>query len=117
MKLGVLVPLNPTATPEFLRVLGTTAENLGFNSLWVGEHVVMADDYDPNFPVYADGRMEHEQAADNVERPSSAVGERGATFAQAKVVTLWTVRWSDVLDSGLGLLMRRQATPSDFAQQ
>lgn len=67
MKLGVLVPLNPHATPAFLRVLGTTAEELGFNSLWVGEHVVMADDYDPNFPVYADGRMEHEQAADNVE--------------------------------------------------
>ena len=67
MKLGVLVPLNLTATPEFLRALGTTAEKLGFNSLWVGEHVVMVDDYDPNFPVYEDGRMEYEEAADNAE--------------------------------------------------
>ena len=67
MKLGVLVPLNPTATPAFLRALGTNAEKLGFHSLWVGEHVVMADDYDPNFPVYEDGKMEHENAADNAE--------------------------------------------------
>lgn len=67
MKLGILVPLNPTATPEFLHALGTNSERLGFHSLWVGEHVVMVDDYDPNFPVYEDGKMEHENAADNAE--------------------------------------------------
>ena len=67
MKLGVLVPLTRTASPEFLRVLGVTAEEVGFNSLFVGEHVVMTDQMDSTTDVYEDGQMQHEDAADNVE--------------------------------------------------
>lgn len=67
MKLGVLVPLQRNATPEFLQVLGRTAEEVGFNSLFVGEHVVITDHFESQFPVYEDGKMEHEKAEDNVE--------------------------------------------------
>ena len=67
MKLGILVPLQRNATPEFIRALGTSAEEAGFNSLFVGEHVVITDHFDSQFPVYEDGKMEHVDAADNVE--------------------------------------------------
>jgi probable F420-dependent oxidoreductase len=50
VKLGVCIPLvNPTATAEFVRRVGTVAEQLGFASLWVGEHVVLFDDHDSTY--------------------------------------------------------------------
>ena len=67
MKLGVLFPLNLYATPEFIRTFGTTAEQLGFHSLWIGEHVVITDHYDSKYPIYENGKMKKEHAEENVE--------------------------------------------------
>lgn len=67
MKLGVLVPLNLYSTPELIRTFGTTAESLGFDSLWIGEHVVITDNYEANYPVSEDGQMPLENVEDNVE--------------------------------------------------
>ena len=67
MKLGVLVPLNLYSTPDLLRTFGTTAESLGFDSLWIGEHVVITDNYEANYPVSEDGQMPLEKVEDNVE--------------------------------------------------
>lgn len=58
MKIGLFVPLaNPFATPEYLETLGREAERLGFDSLWVAEHVVLFDDYASRYPYSADGRI------------------------------------------------------------
>ena len=67
MKLGVLVPLNLYSTPQLVRKLGTTAEAVGFDSLWIGEHVVITDNYEANYPVSEDGQMPLENVEDNVE--------------------------------------------------
>jgi probable F420-dependent oxidoreductase len=67
MKLGVLIPLNLYSTPELIHALGTTAESLGFDSLWIGEHVVITDNYEANYPVSEDGQMPLENVEDNVE--------------------------------------------------
>jgi probable F420-dependent oxidoreductase len=44
-------------TPEFLAAYGTAAEEAGFASLWVGEHVVFVDEYSSKYPYSDDGRL------------------------------------------------------------
>ena len=58
MEIGLFVPLgNGNATADILRTLGREAEDRGFESIWVAEHVVMFDDYDSQYPNAADGRF------------------------------------------------------------
>jgi probable F420-dependent oxidoreductase len=58
MRLGLFIPsVSPIATPEFLAAFGATAEKEGFDSLWLGEHVVNFDDYQSRYPYAADGRI------------------------------------------------------------
>jgi probable F420-dependent oxidoreductase len=58
MQIGLFAPAsNPFATPEYLHALGTGAEERGFHSLWVAEHVVLFDDYASEYPYSADGRI------------------------------------------------------------
>lgn len=48
---------NPFATPELLRAVCEGAEQRGVNRIWVGEHVVLFDDYASDYPYSADGRL------------------------------------------------------------
>jgi len=58
MDIGLFVPLGAAnATPEVMRTLGREAEERGFESIWVPEHVVMFDDYDSSYPYSPDGRF------------------------------------------------------------
>jgi probable F420-dependent oxidoreductase len=58
MRIGIFTPAsNPFATPDYLRALGTAAEERGFHSLWVPEHVVLFDEYRSAYPYSADGRI------------------------------------------------------------
>jgi hypothetical protein len=62
MKLGLLIPLiSRYATPQVIRALGTTAERLGFSTIWVGEHSVMFDEQESKYPMAeslgTDGKM------------------------------------------------------------
>jgi probable F420-dependent oxidoreductase len=58
MQIGLFVPLgNGNASAEILRGLGRGAEERGFESIWVAEHVVMFDDYESQYPYAADGRF------------------------------------------------------------
>jgi probable F420-dependent oxidoreductase len=58
MKIGLFTPLaNPFATPAYLNALGTAAEERGFDSIWVAEHVVLFDEYQSAYPYAADGRI------------------------------------------------------------
>jgi probable F420-dependent oxidoreductase len=51
------ITANPLATPDYLHALATAAEERGFHSLWVPEHVVLFDDYASQYPYAADGRI------------------------------------------------------------
>jgi probable F420-dependent oxidoreductase len=55
---GLFVPLgNGNATPEVLRALGRGAEDRGFESIWLAEHVVLFDAYESSYPYSPDGRF------------------------------------------------------------
>ena len=58
MKVGFsLASINPIATPEFVVAAATRAEANGFSSLWVGEHVVLFDDYESTYPYDDSGKL------------------------------------------------------------
>ena len=43
------------ATPENLRTVAQRAEDLGFDSVWVGDHLVIPHQIGSNYPYTADG--------------------------------------------------------------
>ncbi len=58
MKFGLVAGLSsPVATPEYLTTLVTAAEERGYHSLWVPEHVVLFDEYASRYPYAEDGRV------------------------------------------------------------
>ena len=58
MRVGLFLPsVSPVATPEFLAAYAESAEEAGFASIWVGEHVVFLDDYASRYPYADDGRV------------------------------------------------------------
>ena len=58
MRIGLFAPLgSPVANGEFVTTLGTAADERGFHSLWVAEHVVLFDDYGSQYPYAADGKI------------------------------------------------------------
>ena len=58
MRIGLFAPLiNPYHTPEYVIALGRGAEQRGFHSLWLGEHVVVFDDYASPYPYAEDARV------------------------------------------------------------
>lgn len=58
MDIGLFTPLrSPVATPEFLAELGPECERRGLYSLWLGEHVVMFEDYASSYPGSRDGKF------------------------------------------------------------
>ncbi len=58
MDIGLLIPLStPYATRSFVHELGTMAEEGGFHSLWVGEHVVVPEESVSEYPASDDGQM------------------------------------------------------------
>ncbi len=88
MKLGICNPLvSPYASPEFIKILGERSEELGFNSIWVGEHVVLFDDYESRYPIAEDGKMPGE-AEENVElEPFSSLAFISAHTRSIKIGT------------------------------
>ncbi|MGD0881208.1 MAG: LLM class F420-dependent oxidoreductase [Acidimicrobiales bacterium] len=48
---------SPFATPEVLAAVGREAEERGITTLWVGEHVVLFEEYASSYPYADDGRI------------------------------------------------------------
>lgn len=58
MRVGLFAPFsNPFATPEYIEAYGRGAEERGFHSIWVAEHVVLFDEYASRYPYAADGKI------------------------------------------------------------
>ena len=56
MKIVLFTPLrSPVATPEFLKEFGQKAESMGIHSFWLGEHIVLFDNYESKYPGNPDG--------------------------------------------------------------
>ena len=58
MRVELWIPTaSPISTPELLSTIGKEAEERGFSCLWVGEHVVLFEEYASSYPYAADGKM------------------------------------------------------------
>jgi probable F420-dependent oxidoreductase len=58
VRIDLWVPTpNPYTTPELLALIGEEAEQRGIGTVWVGEHVVLFDEYESTYPYAADGRI------------------------------------------------------------
>src|SRR5580704_11592076 len=57
MEIGYFaVGIGPTVDPEWVRTVATTAERLGFSTIWAPEHVVLLDQYSSKYP-YSTGKF------------------------------------------------------------
>ncbi len=58
MRVSVFAPLiNPQNDAAYLKALAIGAEARGFHGIWLGEHVVLFDDYEAEYPYAEDGRI------------------------------------------------------------
>jgi probable F420-dependent oxidoreductase len=58
MRVELWVPTaSPISTPELLATIGREAEERGFSCLWVGEHVVLFEEYASSYPYADDGKI------------------------------------------------------------
>jgi probable F420-dependent oxidoreductase len=58
VRIDLWVPTaNPFCTPELLGVIAEEAEQRDVATIWVGEHVVLFDEYRSQYPYAADGRI------------------------------------------------------------
>jgi probable F420-dependent oxidoreductase len=103
MKLGAFCPLSsPAADAAYVRAFGETAEGLGFDSLWVAEHVVLFDEYGSKYPYSPDGKIP--------ARPTSGVLEPLTSLAYLAAVT-------SRIRLGTGILLVPQRNPVYTAKE
>ncbi len=58
MRVSIFAPLiNPQNDAAYLKALAIGAEERGFHGIWLGEHVVLFDDYEAEYPYAEDGRI------------------------------------------------------------
>jgi probable F420-dependent oxidoreductase len=58
MRISLFAPLaNPEHDPAFIAALARGAEERGFHGVWLGEHVVLFDEYQSRYPYAGDGRI------------------------------------------------------------
>jgi len=58
MRVELWIPtVSPISTPELLSLIGREAEERGFSCLWVGEHVVLFEEYASSYPYADDGKI------------------------------------------------------------
>lgn len=58
MRIDVWLPTpNPIATGDYLAAVSREAQDRGIGTVWVGEHVVMFDRYESEYPYSLDGKM------------------------------------------------------------
>ncbi len=56
MKIGIFAALaSPLAPRPIVEAFGRSAEEFGFNSIWLGEHALLFDQYESKYPYSPDG--------------------------------------------------------------
>ncbi len=71
MQIGVQTALNGATSPELIAQIGQVAEERGFHSIWVPEHVLFFREYASRYPYSKDGRIPGDP--DGVLEPFSAL--------------------------------------------
>ncbi len=104
MKISLFLPLaNPIATPAYIETFAQAAEERGFASLWIAEHVVLFDDYRSKYPYSPDGRIQGVGSESGLLDPLVAFGAIAAVTEQIRL--------------GTGILLVPQRNPVYTAKQ
>jgi probable F420-dependent oxidoreductase len=101
MKHGICIQLtSPFATPRFVRSIGIEAESRGFESIWIGEHVVTFEtEADKSaYPYTHDGK-----------RPSLRPGDGG--FYEPLMTLAFLAAATSTIRLGTGILILAQRNP------
>jgi probable F420-dependent oxidoreductase len=103
VKVGV-VPVNagPYLAPGFLGRFAKLAEDLGYESLWTFEHVIVPEHYDSVYPYNPSGKL--------------AVAADGQ-FVDPLVALTWIAASTERLRLGTGVNILPQVSPLYFAKQ
>ena len=76
MQISRFAPLSsPSHGPDYIAALGRGAEERGFHGIWLGEHVVLFDDYASDYPYAQDGRIPFDGETHTRDRPRCSVPE------------------------------------------
>ncbi|MCH9673451.1 MAG: TIGR03619 family F420-dependent LLM class oxidoreductase [Gammaproteobacteria bacterium] len=87
MDIGIFSPLrSPVATPRLIAALGAGAEERGVASIWLGEHVVMFDEYESKYPGTEDGVFRFPEGAGLLDMTAAI----GYLAAHTKTIRLGT---------------------------
>jgi probable F420-dependent oxidoreductase len=88
MKIGLfLATINPIATPEYIAAFARGAEERGFDSLWVGEHALLFENYDSAYPYSEDGKLIGLSSESGMLDPFLALGWAAAVTREIKLAT------------------------------
>lgn len=103
MRIGLFLgAFVPPMTPAFLATAARAAEARGFHSIWVGEHVVLFDQYAKEYPY-----------AETGEFPAS--GEAG--MAEPFTTLAWLAGQTSTIRLGTGVILVPQRNPLYTAKE
>jgi probable F420-dependent oxidoreductase len=99
-----MVPINagPYIGPGFLGRFGRLLEDLGFESVWTFEHVIVPDDYESVYPYNPSGKL----AVSGSDR-----------FVDPLVALAWVAACTERLRLGTGVNILSQVNPLYLAKQ
>jgi probable F420-dependent oxidoreductase len=101
---GLFAPLiGPDVGPELVAELGRLAEERGYASVWLGEHVVLVDDYSSTYPYTPDGKMPAVGAEEGLLEPITTLAYLAAS--------------TTTLQLGTGVLILPQRNPVVVAKE
>jgi len=101
MRIGVQTAFNAATPPDLCAAIGRAAEERGFHSLWVPEHVLFFREYGSRYPYSDDGRIPGE--------PESLMGPL--------LSLTWVAAHTTRLRLGTGILIVPQRDPVYAARQ
>jgi probable F420-dependent oxidoreductase len=78
--------INPVASPEFLAELGRCAEERGFSTIWLPEHVVTFDEHESRCPYTEDGTLGLPHGVGLLE-PLTTMGFLAAVTSRIRLAT------------------------------
>ncbi len=85
MKIGVMSGFGTTTSPELIAAFGRTADERGFHSFWVPEHVLFFPEYASRYPYSADGKLPGDP--DGVVEPFTALTYLAAHTSRIRLGT------------------------------
>jgi probable F420-dependent oxidoreductase len=111
VKVGICASgFGAAATPDFVASSARAAEQAGFSTIWVGEHVALFDDYSRSIYPYADFAGSGHDGAVPFPDPRTPV-------VDPLIAMTWAAAATSRIEVGSGILILPQRNPVVLAKQ